>query len=78
MTRRFFEWDPTTYQTYFSKTRSADELTIPKLVEMAYEQVEIAGTLFSTFVANKTQRWPGGGAFFRPARLCADVTGQDR
>ena len=50
----FFEWDPTTYQNYFSKTRSAGELTIPKLSEMAYEQVEIAGSPFSQFVANKT------------------------
>jgi hypothetical protein len=50
----FFEWDPATYQTYFSNTRSADEVTIPKLSEMAYEQVEIAGAPFSTFVANKT------------------------
>ena len=50
----FFEWDPATYQTYFSNTRSAGELTIPKLSEMAYEQVEIAGSPFSTFVANKT------------------------
>jgi hypothetical protein len=50
----FFEWDPTTYQNYFSNTRSAGELTIPKLSEMAYEQVEIAGSSFSQFVANKT------------------------
>jgi hypothetical protein len=50
----FFEWDPTTYQNYFSKTRGAAELTIPKLSEMAYEQVEIAGSPFSQFVGNKT------------------------
>jgi hypothetical protein len=50
----FFEWDPKTYQNYFSQTRSAGELTIPKLSEMAYEQVEIAGTPFSQFVANKS------------------------
>jgi hypothetical protein len=29
-------------------------VTIPKLDAMAYEQVEIAGTPFSTFAANKT------------------------
>src|ERR1700722_19970578 len=50
----FFEWDPETYQKYFLETRSAGELTIPKLSQMAYEQVEVAGSLFSTFVANKT------------------------
>jgi hypothetical protein len=50
----FFEWDPATYSSYFSKTRSAGEVTIPKLSEMAYEQVDIAASPFSTFVANKT------------------------
>jgi hypothetical protein len=50
----FFEWDPETYMSFFSKSRSADEVSVPKLSEMAYEQVDIAGTPFSTFVANKT------------------------
>jgi hypothetical protein len=49
----FFEWDPATYSSYFSKTRSAGEVTIPKLSEMAYEQVDIAGAPFSAFVANR-------------------------
>ncbi len=49
----FFEWDPATYSSYFSKTRSAGEVTIPKLNEMAYEQVDIAGSPFSAFIANK-------------------------
>jgi hypothetical protein len=50
----FFEWDPLTHRKYFEKVNTAGEVTIPKLNEMAYEQVEIAGTPFSTFVANKT------------------------
>jgi hypothetical protein len=50
----FFEWDPATYSSYFSKTRSAGEVTIPKLSEMAYEQVDIAASPFSAFIANKT------------------------
>lgn len=50
----FFEWDPTTYASYFSKIRNAGEVTIPKLNEMAYEQVDIAGAPFSAFVASKT------------------------
>ncbi len=49
----FFEWDPTTYKSYFDKVKSAGEVTIPKLNAMAFEQVEIAGTPFSTFVSNK-------------------------
>src|SRR5260370_5952783 len=60
----FFEWDPETYQHYFSQTRSADELTIPKLSEMAYEQIECAATTCSTFVADKTgDGRPAGHSF---------------
>lgn len=50
----FFEWDPVTHRKYFEKVQTAGEITIPKLNELSYEQVEIAGTPFSTFVANKT------------------------
>lgn len=49
----FFEWDPLTHRKYFDKVKTAGEITIPKLNEMSYEQVEIAGTPFSTFVANR-------------------------
>ncbi|MGH6675013.1 MAG: hypothetical protein ACRECE_02145, partial [Xanthobacteraceae bacterium] len=34
----------------------AVEITIPKLNEMAYEQVEVASVPFLTFVANKDRR----------------------
>jgi hypothetical protein len=50
----FFDWDPATSQTYFGKVKSSGEVTIPKLNAMAYEQVEIAGTPFATYIANKT------------------------
>ena len=50
----FFDWDPATYQAYFGKVRSSGEVSIPKLDAMAYEQVEIAASPFSTFVANKS------------------------
>lgn len=50
----FFEWDPLTHRKYFEKVVTAGEITIPKLNEMSYEQVEIAGTPYSTYVANKT------------------------
>jgi len=60
----FFEWDPETYMSYFAKSRSADEISIPKLSEMAYEQVDIAGSPFSAFVANKTADGrPGAHSF---------------
>jgi len=50
----FFEWDPETYSSYFKRIKGAIEVTIPKLNEMACEQVELAATPFVTFVANKT------------------------
>lgn len=50
----FFEWDPVTHRRYFEKVTPAGEITVPKLNEMSYEQVEISGVPFSTFVANKT------------------------
>jgi len=49
----FFEWDQATHSTYFKKLKRAVEVTIPKLNEMAYEQVELASVPFLTFVANK-------------------------
>ncbi|HEX7792410.1 MAG TPA: hypothetical protein VF467_18000, partial [Afipia sp.] len=49
----FFEWDQATYNSYFHRIKNATELTIPKLNEMAYEQVEVASVPFLKFVANK-------------------------
>jgi hypothetical protein len=49
----FFEWDEATHSSYFKKFRDAVEITIPKLNEMAYEQVELASIRFLTFIANK-------------------------
>jgi hypothetical protein len=49
----FFEWDQSTYNSYFRRIKDATELTIPKLNEMAYEQVEVASVPFLKFVANK-------------------------
>ena len=52
----FFEWDQATHANYFKKLKDAVEITIPKLNEMAYEQVEVASVPFLTFVANKGQK----------------------
>jgi len=49
----FFEWDPATYNAYFKRIKGACEITIPKLNEMACEQVELASVPFVSFVANK-------------------------
>src|SRR6202041_3511951 len=52
----FFEWDQATHASYFKKLKEAVGITIPKLNEMAYEQVELASVPFLTFVANKNQK----------------------
>ena len=52
----FFEWDPATYNSYFKQIRGAAEISIPKLNEMACEQVEIASQPFVSFIANKSAK----------------------
>ncbi len=49
----FFDWDPATYNSYFRQIKGAAEITIPKLNEMACEQVEVASVPFMSFVGNK-------------------------
>ncbi len=51
----YFEWDPDTYRSYFAKATGATELTIPKLNELAYEQIDLAGVPFSQFVSDETK-----------------------
>jgi hypothetical protein len=51
----FFEWDETTHSSYFKQGKDAVEIVIPKLNEMATEQVELASVPYVTFVANKKQ-----------------------
>lgn len=50
----FFDWDPATYNSYFKRIKGAYEITVPKLNEMACEQVKLASVPFVSFVANKT------------------------
>lgn len=52
----FFEWDEATYKKYFSGLADATEINIPKLNEMSYEQIDLAGVTFSDFIANKTAK----------------------
>jgi hypothetical protein len=51
----FFEWDETTHSSYFKQIKDAVEIVIPKLNEMATEQVELASVPYLTFIANKKQ-----------------------
>jgi hypothetical protein len=58
----FFDWNPQIYKGYLKGGREAVELTIPKLNEMACEQVELAGIPFSSFIANRNG--DGGAAAY--------------
>jgi len=60
----FFEWDQPTHAAYFKRLKDAVVVTIPKLNEMAYEQVELASVPFLTFVANKNQKGEAGNYSF--------------
>ncbi len=60
----FFEWDDKTYQKYFAKLSDAKEIEIPKLNEMAYEQVDLAGVAFSDFTANQSAKGGAGNFSF--------------
>jgi hypothetical protein len=57
----FFERNEDLRKKYVTSSKGAIEINIPKLNETAYEQVEIAGVPFSTFVANKNARGSNGG-----------------
>ena len=49
----FFEWDDATYRKYFTQISKSHEIDIPKLNEMAYEQVDVAGVTFKDFIDNR-------------------------
>ena len=49
----FFDWDQATYNSYFNRVPHAYEIAIPRLNEMANEQVELASVPFINFIANK-------------------------
>jgi hypothetical protein len=57
----FFDWSQDLSKEYAKRSKGAIEMNIPKLNELAYEQAELAGVPFSTFVANKNARGSNGG-----------------
>jgi hypothetical protein len=76
----FFEWDAETSQKYFSDIPKAQEVDIPKLNEMAYEQVDLAGVTFKDFVDNRTaDGQPGKFSFVLRGyvkKWCAEIDEQ--
>jgi len=71
----FFEWDMQTHAKYFEDVTASGEITIPRLRERAYEEVELAGTPFSTFIENRTAEGETADHSVRSARLCPFVAG---
>ena len=49
----YFQWDEQTHASYFKAVPDGGEITIPKLNEMACEQVDLACVPFLSFIANK-------------------------
>ena len=56
----FFDWDKNVYDNYFKQAKEAIEVNIPKLNEMACEQVELAGVPFSAFIKNRNPQGQAG------------------
>ena len=50
----FFEWDEVTHRKYFSAIPKAQEINVPKLNEMAYEQVDVSGVTLKDFIENRS------------------------
>ena len=72
----FFDWDSVTYNSYFNQIKNAQEITIPKLNEMASEQVDVATPFYVPFVANKNAKGEARRLFVRAARLCSPLARQ--
>ncbi len=51
----YFEWDPATYRHYFDQVRGAREISVPKLNELAYSAIDLAGAKFSEFAYGEAQ-----------------------
>jgi len=49
----FFEWDQQTHKKYFARQSTGNQFDIPRLNEMAYEQVDLANVTFKDFVENR-------------------------
>jgi hypothetical protein len=49
----FFDWDQQTYNSYFNRIKDAVEIKVPKLSEMACEQVERSSVPFASFIADR-------------------------
>ncbi|MGY4335525.1 hypothetical protein ACVWW3_000431 [Bradyrhizobium sp. LM2.9] len=73
---QFFQWDQATYNSYFHRIKDATELTIPKLNEMAYEQVEVSSGPVPQIRRQQGHQRRGRELFVRAPRLCPALAGE--
>ena len=59
----FLEWDEKSHKKYFSNSGAA-EIVLPKLNEMAYEQVDLSAVTFRDFIDNKAANGEPGNFSF--------------
>ena len=72
----FFEWDQATHASYFKKFKDAVEITIPKLNEMAYEQVELCLRALPHLRRQQEPERRRRELLVRAARLCPPLARQ--
>ena len=60
----FFDWDPTTQDSYFKQVKGTKPIVVPHLNEMACEQIEVASVPFSSFIADRTANGKEGSYSF--------------
>src|SRR5262249_13765868 len=70
----FFEWDQATHASYFKKLKDAVVVEIPKLNEMAYEQVELASV--PDLCRQQGRQGRNRQLLFCAPRLCQALAGQ--
>jgi len=72
----YFQWDEQTNSSYFNAVKDAVEVTIPKLNEMACEQVDLACVSFPLLHRQQEGERRPRRLFVRAARLCPALAGQ--
>jgi hypothetical protein len=60
----FFDWDPTTQDSYFKQAKGTKPISVPHLNEMACEQIEVASVPFTSFIADKAANGKDGAYSF--------------
>jgi hypothetical protein len=71
----FFEWDQATHSSYFKNLKEAVEITVPKLNEMAYEQVRRVPQPIISSIRGQVWKPDRSGFVCGPVARCRSATG---